>query len=109
MTAEFALVLPAVVLMLALGLGVAHLGTIQVSLTDAAADAARMIGRGGSPGEASARIAAAEPGASMTVAEPGSLVCITATASVSLGTLGALFDLSGRGCALDDRYGGGNT
>ena len=45
MTAEFALVLPAVVLMLVLGLGVAQLGAIQVRLADAAADAARMVGR----------------------------------------------------------------
>lgn len=98
--------LPAVALMLAVGLGAVHLGALQVGLTDAAADAARLLGRGDPAGEASSRVAAVTPGAAMAVAEAGSLVCVTATASVSVGLLGALFELSGRGCALDDRMGG---
>lgn len=105
-TAEFALVLPAVAVMLAIGLGVVHLGALQVGLTDAAADAARLIGRGDSEGAALARIVAAAPGAGMTVTGEGLLVCVTASASVSVGALGSLFELSGQGCALDDRAGG---
>ncbi len=92
--------------MLALGLGVVQLGAVQVGLTDAAADAARMVGRGDPPGEASSRVASVTPGASMAIAASGSIVCVTASASVSLGRLGSLFELTGRGCALDDRQGG---
>jgi Flp pilus assembly protein TadG len=101
-TAEFAIVLPAVVALLALGVGVAQVGAVPVRLADAAADAARMIGRGDAAGDAAARVAAAQDGAVMEVSRSGSLVCVTVRASASSGGLGSLFAFEGRGCALDD-------
>ncbi|MGA1835680.1 TadE family type IV pilus minor pilin [Herbiconiux sp. 11R-BC] len=96
------MILPAIGLVLAVGLGAAQLGVVQVRLTDAAADAARMLGRGEGPGAASARISQAQPAAAMAIAHSGELVCVTASAQPSLGLLGALFAVSGTGCALDD-------
>ncbi len=99
------MILPAVAFVLAAGLGLVHLGTVQVQLTDAAADAARIIGRGDPPGEAAARVAAANPEASMSVVSRGALVCVTATADAQAGLLGAFLSFHGTGCALDDRVG----
>jgi arylsulfatase A-like enzyme len=96
------MILPAVAFVLALGVGVVQLGAAQVRLTDAAADAARILGRGDPPGDAEARITAAQPGASMSVSHSGSLVCVTTRASATTGILGALFEFTGHGCALDD-------
>lgn len=95
------MILPAIAVVLALGVGVCQLGAVQVRLTDAAADAARLLGRGDSD-SASARVAAAQPGAQMGVDHPGPLVCVTARAEASAGLLGSLFSFAGRGCALDD-------
>ncbi|MCS5713668.1 hypothetical protein NVV95_03770 [Herbiconiux sp. CPCC 205716] len=98
MTAEFALVLPAAAIVLVMGLALVQLGAVQVRLTDAAADAARLVGRGES---ADARVAAAHPGATMSVAHRGGLVCVTVSAEVSTGS-GPAFPFTGTGCALDD-------
>jgi hypothetical protein len=95
------MILPAVAFVLALSVGAVQLGAVQVRLTDAAADAARILGRGDPPGQAADRVSAAEAGASMSVTHPGNLVCVTATAAVSV-LLGSSFEFSGRGCALDD-------
>ncbi|MGD8168305.1 TadE family type IV pilus minor pilin [Herbiconiux sp. P16] len=100
-TAEFAMILPAVAVVLALGVGVVQLGSVRVALTDAAADAARILGRGDSEGAAASRVAQAQRGARMSVDHLGPVVCVTARAEVSPG-LGALFSFEGRGCALDD-------
>jgi Flp pilus assembly protein TadG len=97
-TAEFAMVLPAAAIVLITGLGLVQLGTVQVRLTDAAADSARLIGRGES---ADARVAAAQPGATMAVTRTGPLVCVTVSAEVSAGA-GPAFAFDGTGCALDD-------
>jgi Flp pilus assembly protein TadG len=96
--AEFAVVLPAAAIVLVMGLGLVQLGTVQVRLTDAAADAARLIGRGES---ADARVAAAHPGATMTVSRTGAVVCVTLSARVAVGS-GPDFPFEGTGCALDD-------
>nr|WP_228508608.1 TadE family protein [Herbiconiux sp. VKM Ac-1786] len=96
--AEFAVVLPAAAIVLVMGLGLVQLGTVQVRLTDAAADAARLIGRGES---ADARVAAAHPGATMTESRTGAVVCVTVSARVSVGS-GPAIPFEGTGCALDD-------
>ncbi|MGD8194274.1 TadE family type IV pilus minor pilin [Herbiconiux sp. P18] len=98
-TAEFAVLLPAVAMVLVLGLGLLQLGTVQVRLTDAAADAARLVARGQ---DAGARVAAAHPGATSATAHLGPLVCVTVSALASPTGVGAAFALEGRGCALDD-------
>ena len=99
------MILPAIGFVLAAGLGLVHLGAVQVQLTDAAADAARIIARGDPPGEATARIAAAHPGASMAVSVRGALICVTARAEPQSGLLGAFLSFQSTGCALNDRAG----
>jgi hypothetical protein len=96
------MILPAIAVVLALGVGMVQLGAVRVALTDAAADAARILGRGDSEGAAAARVAQAHTGARMSVDHLGSVVCVTARAEASPALLGALFSFEGRGCALDD-------
>jgi len=96
-TAEFAVALPAVVLVIALGVGALAAGARQVRLQDAAADAARILARGDDPARASGVLETAVPGAGMGVERPGDLVCVTAAASTWLPGL----TLHARSCALD--------
>ena len=100
--AEFAAVIPAVILILAFGLTSLQLAGQQVRLQDAAADAARILGRGDSQALAAevARMAAA--GARITTTRPSGLVCVTlaAPAPSPVGTALGL-ELSARSCALD--------
>ena len=102
MTAEFAMVLPAVMLVLAFAAGAVQIGAAQVRLTDAAADAARLVGRGESESRAASRVQDAVGGAALAVSRDGLLVCVTARASVTLGPLAGAIDLDARGCAYDD-------
>jgi Flp pilus assembly protein TadG len=101
-TAEFAAVLPAVVLVLAVCLASLQVATAQLRLQDASADASRSLGRGDPPGTAAARLARAVPGASLTQSHRGDLVCAEASARSPGGT-GVLFGLTLRAvsCALD--------
>ncbi|WP_291041938.1 TadE family type IV pilus minor pilin [Herbiconiux sp.] len=105
-SAEFAMILPALALIIALGVSAAQCGVVQVQLADAAADAARMIGRGDSAGSAAARVQAAQGGARMSVQRDGVLVCVTASA-VPAGGVASTFtlELTATGCALDDQGG----
>lgn len=96
--AEFAVVLPAIVAVVLLGVGALSAAAAQVRLQDAAADAARVAARG-EPDRAGAVVVGQVPGASASVDRDGDLVCITAVASVGVGALA--FDLSATGCALD--------
>jgi hypothetical protein len=100
--AEFAAVIPAVILILAFGLTSLQLAGQQVRLQDAAADAARILGRGDSQALAAdvARRAAAD--ARITTTRPSGLVCVTvaAPAPSPVGTALGL-TLTARSCALD--------
>jgi Flp pilus assembly protein TadG len=98
-TAEFAAVLPAIILVLAVGLGAMQLAGEQLRLQSAAGDAARLIGRG--DGGAASIIGRISPGARFDQASDGDLVCVHATASANLGILGGL-TLSATSCALSD-------
>lgn len=98
MTAEFAAVVPAVVLVLAGSLGGIHLAARQLQLQDAAALAARSAARG-SPIDA--LVSSLVPGARGSVEPRGSLVCVRVDAagtplSAILGTI----ELSASSCAL---------
>lgn len=97
--AELALALPAVVLTLLLGAGALGAASRQVALQDAAADAARLLGRGEDAGRASGVVAGAVPGASMSSAESGDLICVTARADVAVGSVIRL-PLEAASCAL---------
>ena len=96
--AELALALPAVVLVILLGVGALGAAARQVSLQDAAADAARLLGRGESAGAAAAVLTGAVAGASMSSSTQGELVCVDASVSVAVGFL--RLPLSASSCAL---------
>ncbi|OAN36706.1 TadE family type IV pilus minor pilin [Microbacterium sp. H83] len=97
--AELALALPAVVLTLLLGAGALGAAAQQVALQDAAADAARLLGRGQSDGDAARVVATAVPGARMTRGGSGDLVCVTTQAEVAVGAVIRL-PLRASSCAL---------
>ncbi|WP_307219633.1 TadE family type IV pilus minor pilin [Microbacterium sp. SORGH_AS_0888] len=96
MTAEFAVALPAVVVVIALGVAALGAGARQVRLQDAAADAARLLARGDDRGRAAGAVEASVSGAGMAVEEVADLVCVTATAPAGLPGL----TLQARSCAL---------
>jgi Flp pilus assembly protein TadG len=91
--AEFAVAVPAVMLVLACCLGSVQLASQQVRLQDAAAVAARATARG-DPVDVGRLV----PGASAAIESGGELVCVTATVH-GPGLFGAL-TLTARSCAL---------
>ncbi|MFE1644331.1 TadE family type IV pilus minor pilin [Microbacterium sp. P01] len=93
MVAEFAVALPAVVAVLLLSAAALNACALQVRLQDAAADAARLAGRGESDGRVSGAVAAV--GGSMAIDRRDDLVCVTASGDIP--PLGALHATS---CAL---------
>lgn len=99
--AEFAVTLPALLLVVALGIGALAAGGHAVRLQDAAADAARLIAR--ADDESRARAVAEAAGAtSFGVSTQGDLVCVEVASPVHLGIVPTGgFDISARSCALD--------
>lgn len=82
--AEFAVALPAVVLVLLLGAGSLGACARQVRLQDAVADAARLVARGEPESRAWSVISAAVPGASLAAEHRADLVCVTASSAAPL-------------------------
>jgi Flp pilus assembly protein TadG len=96
--AEFAVALPAVVLVLLLGAGSLGACARQVRLQDAAADAARLAARSEAEARASAVVSDAVPGAVAAIERRGDLVCVHAEApAVEIVPI----SLSASSCALD--------
>lgn len=93
--------LPALLLVVALGIGALAAGGQAVRLQDAAADAARLIAR--ADDESRARAVADVAGASsFTVSRQGDLVCVAVASPVRLGIVPTGgFEISARSCALD--------
>jgi Flp pilus assembly protein TadG len=77
--AEFAVAMPAVLLVLATALGGVHLAGLQLKAQDASADAARSYARGDSAGVVAARLARQLPGARVVRVARGDLVCARVT------------------------------
>lgn len=98
-TAEIAVGLPTVVLVLAACLGSLGLGTAQVRAQDAAADAARLLGRGETLAAAQRHVERSVPGARLAVDYPEDLVCTTV--SVEHPVMLVPVSVSGSSCALD--------
>lgn len=98
--AELALALPAVVITLALGIGGLGAAARQVVLQDAAADAARVLGRGEGAGAAAQIVGAAVPGAGLSTSRTDALVCVTTRSEVAIGAL-IRVPLQASSCALD--------
>ncbi|WP_405372392.1 MULTISPECIES: TadE family type IV pilus minor pilin [unclassified Microbacterium] len=97
-TAEFAVVVPAVVLVIVLAVSALSVGGRQVRLEQAAAQAARWAARD-EPGDRVAAIARTLlDGAAVTVRRDGELVCVDAV--VDDGTALPLPKLRARSCAL---------
>ncbi|UJP10392.1 hypothetical protein L2X99_01425 [Microbacterium sp. KUDC0406] len=99
MAAELAIAVPAVLLVLLLGVGALAAAARQVALQDAAADAARLLGRGESAGRAFGAISSAVDGASAASEQRGDLICVTATADLSVGRV-ITVPLRASSCAL---------
>lgn len=97
-TAEFAIALPAVVLVLVCCLGAVQVVGVQVRLTDAAATAARALSRGDSVARAAGLVYGAVSGASLAAERRGDFVCARVTAAGSL--LFAELSLEARSCSL---------
>jgi hypothetical protein len=75
-TAEFALVLPAVVLVLGVCLAAMQLSAQQVALQDAASSAARIVARGAGEAEAVRAAVALVPGSTLHTVPGGELACV---------------------------------
>lgn len=98
MAAELAVALPAVVIVVALGIGALLAAATQVRLQDVAADGARLVARGEPEGRA-AGVVAQVGGARSAVSWNGELVCVTA--SVDVRVAGVPVPLRAASCALD--------
>ncbi|MFC4243387.1 TadE family type IV pilus minor pilin [Gryllotalpicola reticulitermitis] len=101
MTAEFAVVLPAVVFVLALCVGAVNVVAQQVQLTSLASSAARMLARGDDSATMHARVVGAAAGTVVTDAPDGDFVCVSLARPARFGPvdLGTLV-LNARACAL---------
>lgn len=96
-TAEFAIALPAAVLVLGLGAAILAACGHQVRLQDATADAARLAGRG-ETGRGTALVA--DVGGTASISREDDLVCVTASAPAGVPLVGIV--LRARACALDE-------
>lgn len=94
--AEFAVALPAVVLVFVIGTGALATGSAQVRLQDAVADAARLAARGEDPERVHIAVAQQVSGASASIDRRGDLVCV---AGEVRGVLS--LRVAAVGCALD--------
>lgn len=98
--AEFAVAMPAVLLVLATLLAGVQLGAVQLRANDAAADAARSWARGDSAAVVAARLSRQVPDARLARSSRGDLVCATVTVSPR-GVLERLgLSATGFACAL---------
>jgi hypothetical protein len=97
--AELALALPAVALTLLLGAGALGAAAQLVSVQDAVADAARLLGRGENEASAHAAVAASVPGAHVSSENRGEFVCVSARIDARVGRLISI-PLSASSCAL---------
>ena len=97
-TAEFAVAVPAVVLLLGLALGALAVGSQAVRLQDAAGLAARALARGEPPAEVAGMVGALVPGAGVGRSDRSGLVC----AALSVRAPGPLagIELRAESCAL---------
>jgi hypothetical protein len=93
-TAEFAVAVPAVLLVLAACLGGLRLGAERLRVVDAAAQAARLA----AVGEPALPPVAAIGARIVSTARPGETVCVTVRRDVPL--LGVPFPVQAGGCAL---------
>lgn len=97
-TVEFAVVLPAVLLLLALVVGASAAAAQSIRLADAAAVTARQTARGDG-GRAAAVLGQLAPGAAVQSSEGEGLVCVVLRRPVDAGPLTGVVVLTSRSCA----------
>ncbi|MGO3370712.1 TadE family type IV pilus minor pilin, partial [Microbacterium gubbeenense] len=90
--------LPALIIVVVLGIGALMAGSVSVRLQDAAADAARLAARG-EPDRVAGVVGSAVDGASAIVEGSGELICVTASANVALSIV--TVPVWAKSCALD--------
>ncbi|HEU0257271.1 MAG TPA: TadE family type IV pilus minor pilin [Microbacteriaceae bacterium] len=100
MTAELAVALPAVLVVLAGCLGCVHVVARQAALVTAAATVARSLARGDDPAHAGSVLQRLADDASFRHESRGDLVCVDVSASAGLGPSGPRLPLSAHACAL---------
>jgi hypothetical protein len=98
-TAEFAVALPAVILVLVLARGAMGLVGEQVRLQSAVSSAARLLGRGDPGGQA--LVGHAVAGGTLRVERVSGLICADARAPARFAVLVPI-TIAARACALDD-------
>ena len=99
--AEFAVAIPAVILVLGCCLGAVQVASQQVRLTDAAADAARTLARGDPVAVAAARVHRVAGTAAMSTSTQGDFVCVELSAPAGFGPASlAGVRVRASGCAL---------
>ncbi|RWZ46281.1 hypothetical protein ELQ90_14570 [Labedella phragmitis] len=99
--AEFAVVLPAVLLVLVLCVGAASVSLQRIEVQSAASAASRILARGDGLGAATGAVGRLAPGARLAAARDGDFVCATVASTarfVAARTAGVR--LTGRACAL---------
>jgi Flp pilus assembly protein TadG len=102
-TAEFAIALPAVLLVLVLCLTGVQAASYQLRVTDAAALAARSLSRGDAESAVEDRILQLLPGAALVRSESDGLVCATVSAASSSTILSAFTPTaSSSSCSLSE-------
>jgi len=100
-TAEFAVVLTAVLAVLALCIASVVVIGEQVALASAASSAARMLARGDDPAAVRAAVDASAAGTALSQGADGAFVCVELQRAPRFGTLGlGRMLLSARACAL---------
>ncbi len=97
-TAELVTAIPAVLITLSLCLGSVAAAGVQLRLTDAAAIAARSLGRGDARGDAEALVEQLVADARLTVIERGELLCANVRRQVTIATF--TMPVSAETCAL---------
>lgn len=97
-TAEFAIVLPVILVVVGIVVGALMLASIRVALVSGAHDIARLEARGDSA-LVSQRITTLPKGSSIEREHRGDLLCVNVSAAPGKGVLAAL-TVSGQGCAL---------
>ena len=99
--AEFAVAIPAVVLVLACCLSAIQVASQQVRLTDAAADAARTLARGDPVGVATDRVHRIDASAVLNTSTTGDFVCVQLSSPAGFGPAAlAGVRVRASGCAL---------
>lgn len=101
MTAEFAVLVPGVLLVLASCLAAVQVVGQQVRLTDAAADGARSLARGDDSGTAHTRVQHSVGAASISDRRSGEYVCIVVSQRAAFAPAALVgVTLTARSCAL---------